>query len=122
MGEAVTMKRRKGLRRTRFKRKLPDGTRAQSADIRNAYLRDNPICEWGCGRRWACEVHHIIQKAGGSYETIENYLSTCRRCHDKCHAENLRQQAIEIKVRKGEWFESEEDERAYFGRLFRGCS
>jgi hypothetical protein len=63
-----------------------------------------------------------VAKAGGSYETTENYISTCRSCHEKCHANNLRQRAIEIKVSKGEWFESEDEERAYFGRLFRGCS
>ena len=112
------MKRRKGLRRKSKK----GSDRDRNKGMRDDYLSRNWFCEWPGCKRSAVEVHHIVQKAGGSYETFENYFATCRKCHDKCHANNQRHIAIEVKVGKGEWFTTEDDEREYFGRLFRGIS
>jgi 5-methylcytosine-specific restriction endonuclease McrA len=111
------VKRGKPLRRTRFKRRKPNGTRAKSANLRDAYLKDNPLCEWRCGRR-ACEVDHIVTKSGDTYESTENYYSSCRKCHDRKHADNLRDEQIERKVAKGEWFVDAESEYNYFGRCY----
>ena len=105
---------RSSIKRTRFKRKKPNGTRAKSAGLRDLYLRHNPVCEWHCGKL-ACEVDHIIQLAGGSYETTENYFSTCRPCHDKKHSDNRKREQIAIKVGKGEWFADEHAEFNFFG-------
>ena len=40
-------------------------------------------CE-SCGTT-AVDIHHILFKSQGGKDVIENLVSLCRDCHNKCH-------------------------------------
>lgn len=84
-----------------------------SAD-RRAYERENPICE-KCRCRPTCTTHHVVQ-GSRSYESREIYLAICFECHNvDIHTNAGKTLCIAIKVLKGEWFKTEQDERNFFG-------
>jgi hypothetical protein len=87
--------------------------RTRHSKDRRQYEKENPICEL-CNCRPTVTTHHIIQ--GGLYEDIRIYIATCDKCHgDDRHTNRGRDACIRVKVRKGEWFASEEEEREFFG-------
>jgi len=90
------MQRRRPMRRTAFRRRLPDTIpvsgrqaasriewRAIQSQVRS---RAGWRCE-ACDRRGCLDVHHIIKRSrGGSDFDLDGLVALCRACHDQTDA------------------------------------
>lgn len=80
----------------------------QSYDREEILRRDNLTCQI-CGhkkQRKNLEVHHIIPRAKGGTDSIENLVTLCKHCHDREDwYEHVRAYPTTIKgsVRRGNW-------------------
>lgn len=61
----------------------PELNRAQ----RRAVQRRDQHCQFhGCDRHWSwCDVHHIVEKHHGGWDTMDNLTLLCRRHHTLVH-------------------------------------
>lgn len=61
-----------------------------NSKVRNAYLKDNNICECEkCKKNKSISnlhVHHIIALADGGTNDYNNLIALCTRCHDEWHS------------------------------------
>ena len=44
----------------------------------------NGLCEL-CRQRPAAEPHHLIYPPWGTFDTVDNFIMVCRRCHCRVH-------------------------------------
>ena len=51
--------------------------------LRKAYLEKHPVCE-GCGEMEATDIHHKNHR-GENTNNVDDWMATCRRCHDSIH-------------------------------------
>jgi len=88
--------------------------RQKHSKDRRAYEKANPLCEI-CKCRKTVTTHHIVQ-GSRSYEDPRVYMAICFKCHDDNRHTNMgKYECIAIKIRKGTWFATEQEERDFFG-------
>lgn len=64
------------------------GDERQKALERDDYQCQRCGCDVETGNRMSqqnAEIHHIIPRAAGGPDALENYVTLCRRCHKKAH-------------------------------------
>ena|SRR2546425_9170817 len=82
------------------------------------------ICHRYCGVKM--ELDHIIPKAEGGPDTIENAIPVCFECHAEIHAYNDQHprgrkfRPEELQLHKQQWVESAERQPTFLHRCHRG--
>jgi 5-methylcytosine-specific restriction endonuclease McrA len=90
------MQRRRPLRRSAFRRRLPDspvgGGRPAASRLEWQAIQSEARSRAGwrcqaCGRRGRLDVHHVIKRSrGGSDFDLDRLVALCRACHDQTDA------------------------------------
>ena len=56
--------------------------------------QDVILCEV-CMKK-AVDIHHIKYKSRGGKDEIRNLIALCRKCHDKAHAEKIKEGELKL--------------------------
>lgn len=63
--------------------------RSWSALRQKVLERDGYICTYGCGRE-ATQVDHVVPKANGGTDDMDNLVAACQPCNNKKSDKQLR--------------------------------
>jgi len=79
------MSKKENRRKISEKRKLANKKNSEFASIRKlAKLRDGFMCV-ECGATDMLDVHHIVHRADGGSNSLDNLQTLCKACHAKKH-------------------------------------